>query len=722
MVVTDPVYLIILIVSLIASSFATIFAWRRKSVAGARTFAVNSFIGVLQTLCVLLMVFSPSTEIAFFSLRLRLIIQTLAITTITLFILDYAGYTRWWSLNRFWIFFIFPIFSIVVAMTGLASQWFAIGYTIQRHDFLFFERYQNGPWLTIGQIYAFLVYGMLLVILAVQSVRSHPPFRWQALILFAIIFFTVFITIPSLTTQGAATEFKVSPIVLQTIFRSVLITWALFSFNFLNIMPIASHAIIEGMHSAVIVLDSQRRIVNMNREALKLASVNLTGVIGQTIQEVFPALGDLFARYNGSDKISDEIMLTLQNTPRFFECQLFPLESTENRRVGNLLWLTDITKRKQAESEIRKLSLAVEQSPTSIVITDKQGHIEYVNQHFIRLTGYTFEEIKGQNSSILKTDQTSPALYKDLWDTILAGKVWTGQFLNKKKNVEEYWEQAFIAPVMDEHSAITHFVAVKEDITQRKQAETEREQLISDLNAYAHTVAHDLKNPISVLMGYSELMLDHYEQMEESERSRYLDMISKTSVKMYTIIDELLLLSSVRTQANIRKVPLEMQKILKESLQRLDQLIKDNQAEVTIQGEMPTAYGYAGWIEEVWVNYLSNAVKYGGKPSKIVIGADVQPGKVRFWVQDNGQGLNPDQQAHLFQEFSRVTPTPTEGHGLGLSIVRRIVEKLGGQVGVTSEIGKGSTFFFELATDPGTSLEPTQATTQDTTGNRSSLN
>src|SRR5215210_5065665 len=142
MPISDPINLIILVLALGLSSFATVFAWHRKSVAGARTFALNSFTGVLNSLCLFLLVFSPTVETAFFSFRLRAILQLLAITTFMLFILDYAGLIAWLSLRRFWIIFVFPVLAIFVVLSPLVNPWFASGYTVQRQNFLLYEHYQ----------------------------------------------------------------------------------------------------------------------------------------------------------------------------------------------------------------------------------------------------------------------------------------------------------------------------------------------------------------------------------------------------------------------------------------------------------------------------------------------------------------------------------------------------------------------------------------------------
>jgi signal transduction histidine kinase len=144
-----------------------------------------------------------------------------------------------------------------------------------------------------------------------------------------------------------------------------------------------------------------------------------------------------------------------------------------------------------------------------------------------------------------------------------------------------------------------------------------------------------------------------------------------------------------------------MAAIVAEVRSRLADLIQQGKAEMVVPPAeaWPVAWGYAPWVEEVWVNYISNAIKYGGEPPRVELGASVQPdGMARFWVQDNGRGLSPEEQAKLFMPFTRLGQARVQGHGLGLSIVRRIVERLGGTAGVESEgiPGRGSLFYFTL--------------------------
>jgi PAS domain S-box-containing protein len=217
-----------------------------------------------------------------------------------------------------------------------------------------------------------------------------------------------------------------------------------------------------------------------------------------------------------------------------------------------------------------------------------------------------------------------------------------------------------------------------------------------ELDAFAHTVAHDLKNPLVSVVGNAALLVEDYAMLSDAERQRSLRSIVRSGHKMDNIINELLLLAGLRNmEAEIE--PLDMPTIVAEAQQRLADMIAASQAEIILPVGWPVVLGYAPWVEEVWVNYLSNAIKYGGRPPRMELGAEAQPnGLMRLWVRDNGPGLQPADQARLFTPFTRLAQARARGHGLGLSIVRRIVEKLGGHVGVESQAGCGSLFYFEL--------------------------
>lgn len=227
----------------------------------------------------------------------------------------------------------------------------------------------------------------------------------------------------------------------------------------------------------------------------------------------------------------------------------------------------------------------------------------------------------------------------------------------------------------------------------------------ADLDAYARVVAHDLKDPLSVVLGFAEVLLEDHTQLPAPKLAEYLNIIVSKSRKAVNIINGLLMLAEAQhLQRNLE--PLDMGHIVRETLERLSWQIVEHQAEIHYPEQWPLVLGHAQLVEEVWANYISNAVKYGGGAPQIELGYDpVETGPEgeglrRFWVRDHGPGVAPQIRDQLFEPFVRLPNGSTRGnsHGLGLSIIRRIIEKLGGEVGVESQPAHGSRFWFTLQT------------------------
>ena len=249
------------------------------------------------------------------------------------------------------------------------------------------------------------------------------------------------------------------------------------------------------------------------------------------------------------------------------------------------------------------------------------------------------------------------------------------------------------------------FATVFEDVTATKELEaalkasnaalTARNE---ELDAYAHTVAHDLKNPVSAILGFAEHLGQGLDAVPEAERRESLEAIARSAQKMQEIIDALLLIGETR-RPDVPRAPVDMARIAAESLRSLSHEVKRLGAEVRLPDRWPGATGYAPWVEQVLTNYLSNALKYGGRPPRVELGGEAAgEGSVRFWVRDDGRGLTPEEKARTFTPFTRLSREQTDGHGLGLSIVRRLVERMGGEVAVESDgvPGSGCTFSFTL--------------------------
>ncbi len=267
------------------------------------------------------------------------------------------------------------------------------------------------------------------------------------------------------------------------------------------------------------------------------------------------------------------------------------------------------------------------------------------------------------------------------------------------------------------------FLLSLRDITARKQQQGALQNYANnlrtqneDLEAYARMVAHDLKSPLGILVGYAETLKELHVDLNPDQLADYLALIARSGRKLEAIINELLLLASVR-QEKVDIRPLDMAGILAEVRERLAPMIEETGTRLALPSSWPAVLGYAPWVEEVWINYLSNAIKYGGRPPRITLGHEtLKDGMVRFLVQDNGPGISPQDQKKLFTQFPQMSQIRVDGHGLGLSIVRRIVSRLGGQVGVSSMPGRGSIFTFTL---PAVTQKAAAAGREDSPANHS---
>ena len=240
--------------------------------------------------------------------------------------------------------------------------------------------------------------------------------------------------------------------------------------------------------------------------------------------------------------------------------------------------------------------------------------------------------------------------------------------------------------------------------SQTRQLELQSAQLQEqnlELNAFAHTVAHDLKHPVSAMIGMTTLLTKM--TLPPAQQHVLLQQILQSAQKMNAMINSLLQLASLRSDADIEKTKVLVEQTVIDATASLQAMIKEHQPVIKIQGAFPAIHSHAQWLEEIWLNFISNAIKYGGRPAVIEIGATEsaeQPNSWLFWVKDNGPGVPADKTDLLFQEFSRLDPGRLDSHGLGLSIVQRICNKLGGSCGYEALESGGSKFWFLLPTEP----------------------
>ena len=332
-----------------------------------------------------------------------------------------------------------------------------------------------------------------------------------------------------------------------------------------------------------------------------------------------------------------------------------------------------------------------------VVIIDSHGTIVLVNTTATRLFGYSKEDLIGKPLGVLIPERYRKAHAKHVAHYFKKPRIRPMgigmELFGLRRDGSEFSVEISLS-FLDTTSGCFGMAFIS-DITTRKEAEKALMKRNQELDAFAHTVAHDLKTSLTVLTGHCQV-IDRSSQILPQDISASLNEIWKAGIKLNQVIDELLLLSSI-SREDVPAKPVDMSPVVAGAIERLQSLIDDRKAEIKLPDHFPTALGHGPWIEEIWFNYLINAIKYGGTPPRVQLGGTVRKdGYVDFWVKDNGKGLTPEERADIFNYDRPYRKTALGGYGLGLSIVKRIAEKLNGRVAVKSRARGGSTFTFSL--------------------------
>lgn len=383
-----------------------------------------------------------------------------------------------------------------------------------------------------------------------------------------------------------------------------------------------------------------------------------------------------------------------------FRRSFYPVRD-EGGGVGRVVVRSeDVTERRLAEGQIRQLSRVVEQCPVSILITDVNGVIQYANPRLEELTGYTLAELRGKNPRVFKGEGTAPSVYAAMWRTILSGKVWRGEMRNRKKSGELFWEAASISPVLDSGGRITHFAAIKEDVTSRKMMEEQlrQKQKLESIGQLAGGVAHDFNNILAAIILHVDLM-EQGLGVEEEMRQGLAEV--RTSAKRAAALTRQLLMFSRRSVMEVKV--LDLNETVGNLLSMLKRLIGEH-IELTFEaGEgLPAVEADPGMMDQVIMNLALNArdaMSGGGRltigTSRVAVGGGGEQEREGVYlcllVRDTGCGMDEATMARLFEPFF-TTKEVGQGTGLGLATVHGIVVQHNGWVQVESEVGVGSTF------------------------------
>ncbi len=477
------------------------------------------------------------------------------------------------------------------------------------------------------------------------------------------------------------------------------------------------HSILDNTTAVVYVKDLRGRYTFINKRFEELFHIKKHEIKDRTDYDLWPAqMADVFRKNDrkaievGGPLEFDEIAQHVDGEHAYISIK-FPLLDANGAIYAVCGISTDITERKQLEDQLLKLSRAIEQSPAVVIITDTNGIIQYVNPKFTQLTGYTPEEVIGETPRILKSDMTPPEEYKRLWETITTGNVWRGEFINRKKNGELYWEIASISAIRNAEGVITNFVGVAEDITLARQEEEEKEELreqlyhaqkLESIGQLAGGIAHDFNNILTAIIGYGSLL-----QMGMKEGDPLNDYAKKilVSAEKASFLTRGILAFSRKQISNPR--PLNLNELIRVTEGFLRRLIgEDVELKTSTSDKDCIVMADSGQIEQILMNLCTNARDAMTEGGTVKISTDIveldsdfiqmhgygEPGRYAvITVSDTGKGMDEGTSRKIFEPFF-TTKEVGKGTGLGLSIVYGIVKQHNGFINVYSEPGKGTIF------------------------------
>jgi len=418
------------------------------------------------------------------------------------------------------------------------------------------------------------------------------------------------------------------------------------------------------------ITDLKENFVFVNDEFAAMLGYDYKELLGMNLYDLIPGSeqelleGESAKRALGVSSAYNMTMVRKDGGEIIVRISGVPRRDEDDNVIGTMAVVIDVTAEREKELELLKLSGAITASPTSVVITDIEATIEYVNPKFSELTGYTSEEAVGENPRILKSGRTPSVTFEDLWETLLSGKVWHGRFINKKKNGGIYWEEAWISPIFDPEGNATHYVAVKEDITRTVLAEETLKLYHQDLELYNSLLQHDMRNDLHVLMNHAEAALMMVE--EESRSFEYIKIVQAASERMVNLLDVFGRPAEVDEDDIIR--------ILERSKTQAEKTHPNLTVKIDINAK-DTKVRSARLVPMIFDNLFRNSAKFAEKDVTVTIDVTSKDDYVYITISDDGPGVSKEIQSNLFEKGASTT-----GGGYGLYLARRVVEGYGGTI------------------------------------------
>ncbi len=431
---------------------------------------------------------------------------------------------------------------------------------------------------------------------------------------------------------------------------------------------------INSISEMVSITNKEDRFIFANQAFLKRYGYSEKEVLGQTPAILHEDQQNPCILIKGGSRWNGELVNVTKSGERFhIKLETSVVKNDKGEPIGNIGIARDITEQLKSEETFRKLSKAVEQNPAAIIITDKQGIIEYVNPRFVEVTGYTSEEIIGKTSRLLRSVSHSPDEYAEIWAAILSGNEWTGEFTNQKKDGTFFREHVIVSPIKNGEGEITHFVAVKQDITEKKEAEEKlkRSETLASLGRMTSYLSHEIKSPLTAIKLNIDVLT---EQLNGDEYSESFQIINTEIKRLEGLLKDVLQFSRQRETIFQNVSPGE---ILKQVIDLLQPVLESKKIRIINQITEIPVKGDPGELKTIFHQLIENSIDAIGSEGEIEFLSvlDSKRKMHRIFFRDTGCGIKSSKR--IFEPFYTSKQT---GTGLGLSIVQQIIENHNGSI------------------------------------------
>jgi len=747
-------YLFPVVIAAVISAGLALYAWRRRLMAGIAPFSILMLAVAVWTLGYALELAGADVPTKLFWLNIEYLgIVIVPVAWLTL-ALQYTGRTKWLAPRLLVLLSIEPLITLVLIWTNDIHHLIHAKVGLEISSAFTVLVITRGTWYWINVVYSFLLLllGTALIVSFIPTLRrSASVYRGQVSAL------CIAVLVP--WVSNAVTDFGLSPLPnldltpLAFTVTGIAMAWSLFRFRLLDITPVARYAVVESMSDAVMVLDKYNRITDLNPAAQRLLGHTLSELVGQPAAMVASAWSDQTERFRDVTEAHEEIVLTVDGTPRSFDLRISPLSGRHGSLSGRLMVLRDITERKQAmealelareeqavsarenarlyleaHSQRQYFEALMQNSPIAVATTDLNDNIVACNPAFEQLFGYTQAEIVGCNVDEVVS---SPEYYAEA--TSYSARAHRGEVIHsttrrRRKDGTLVDVEVLGVPVLVEGRKVGIF-ALYLDITERKQAmeaieqaRTAAEVANEAKSAFLAMMSHEIRTPMNAIIGMTGLLLDTSLSTEQRE---YAETVRASSDVLLTIINDILDFSKIEAgKLELEHQPFDLRECLESALDLVATRATEKGVDLAylVDDQVPAGvYGDVTRLRQVLVNLLSNAVKFTEQGEVVIVVAARRTEKaedgrtheqeghesafyeLHFAVRDTGIGISEEGQARLFRSFSQVDTSTTRrygGTGLGLAISKRLVELMGGAMWVDSQPGAGSTFHFTLLAQP----------------------